>query len=266
MRATSRFCLIVLSAVVAYGCGASGRVLVVKSEPADAEVCIKGKAKSEHFSNNKSCVGTTPFEADRVEVASPGGDKETVKFKDVEADKESFYVVVSRPGYATQALEVPGWEHYVQLKPEGAAALPAAPSSIAQTPVTPNVTPPPPAEKGSVRITSEPVGALVYLNDVLKGNTPFTYEGNAGPLRLKLELEGYNTLEKVVTVEGNNNISVNFKMLSNKAAEKEARKAGAIETTPVKIEDEKPPKPEPKKAEKKEDELPPIEEGFKTSN
>ncbi|MBI3543045.1 MAG: PEGA domain-containing protein [Deltaproteobacteria bacterium] len=223
--------LILLALFLATACGGRGRVLVVKSEPADAEVCIKGKAKSEHFSNRKSCVGTTPFEADRVDVLDDGGEKRTVKFKDVEGDKESFYVVVGRNGYASQAIEVPAWEHMVVLKPEGAAA-PAPAPVIPPPPVAP--IPSQPAAQGSVKISSEPVGALVYLNDSLKGNTPFTYQGAAGTVRLKLELEGYAPLEKVITVEADNAIKVSFKLQSAKAAAAEEKKSRPVESEPVK--------------------------------
>ncbi|MBI3556941.1 MAG: hypothetical protein HY074_11810, partial [Deltaproteobacteria bacterium] len=146
--------LILASAFLVFGCGGHGRVLTVKSDPADAEVCIKGRAKSEHFSNMKSCVGTTPFEADRVDVTNADGDKRTVKFKDVENDKESFYLVVTHSGYAAQALEVPGWDHMVVLKPLGTpAAAPVAAPVVAAVPEPASVAP------GTVSLTTEPTGA-----------------------------------------------------------------------------------------------------------
>lgn len=199
---------ILISAFAVSACGGGGRALIIRSEPADADVCIKGRSNSEYFSNQKSCVGTTPFEAEKVEVTDPnGGDKRTVHFKDVDKNRESFYVVVSRQGYASQAIEVPGWDHMVVLKPKGAAAAAPAPS-------IPLV-----VERGSVRITSDPLGALVYIDGQLKGNTPYTHEGAAGVVKMKLELEGYVPVEKALTVEPKGNISLNFKMLSGKVAE-----------------------------------------------
>lgn len=200
---------IITSGLIVFGCGGGGRALIVRSEPADADICIKGKSKSEYFSNQKSCVGTTPFEAEKVDVQSPDGDKHTVKFEDVEGDKEKFYVIVSRPGYASQSLDVPGWEHTVTLKPEGHGNttqinLPAGVSASAAAA---------PQAFGSVRITSEPVGALVYINETLRGNTPFTHEAAVGVFRLKLELEGYRTLEKPLSIEADKTLDVNFKLM-----------------------------------------------------
>ena len=241
--------LILASAFIAFGCGGHGRVLTVKSDPADAEVCIKGRARSERFSNNKSCVGTTPFEADRVEVTDGDGDKRTVKFKDIENDKESFYVVVTHSGYAAQALEVPGWDHMVVLKPIGAPVAAPVPAA-APAAVEPASTAP-----GSVSLTSEPTGALVYINDALKGNTPFTYQGAAGPVRIKFELDGFATLEKTVTLEAGAPIKLNFKLQTNRAAASGAAKAQPVQSEPIKVKEEAPPEPKavPAPAAKTED-------------
>lgn len=221
-----KWMLIALSLFVVVGCGGRGRALVIKSDPADAEICIKGKAGSEYFSNNKSCVGTTPFDADKVEIVEPGGDRKTVKFKDIESDKESFYVVITHSGYQAQALEVPVWEHSVTLKPLGATAVSssvvpvAAVSSLAA-----------PVEKGSAKVTSEPTGALVYINNALKGNTPFTYEGPAGTVRLKLELDGFEVLERALEVQPRESIAVNFKLAGKKVGAVEAGKTVPEQTS-----------------------------------
>jgi hypothetical protein len=196
---------LIASTVLFSACG-SHRVLVVKSDPPDADVCIKGKARSKYFPNEKSCVGTTPFETDRVDVKDKSGDKREVQFSDVEGDQEKFYVVVSKPGYSAQVLDVPKWEHAVQLKPEAqalAAAIPTVPVS-GETPAQPAQN----MNKGMVKIMSEPTGALVYVNDLLKGNTPFTYEGPVGSVRIKLELEGFKTMEKIMTIESGGNVAL----------------------------------------------------------
>jgi hypothetical protein len=102
-------------AAIGAGCGGPARALIIKTDPADAEICIKGSAGGSHFAVRKSCVGTTPFDADRVEVESDDGHRHVVKFKDVESSGEKFYVIVSRPGYAPRAVEVPGWQHMIVL-------------------------------------------------------------------------------------------------------------------------------------------------------
>ena len=242
MRNLNNF-MILTTAFIAFGCGGHGRVLTVKSDPADAEVCIKGRARSEHFSNTKSCVGTTPFEADRVDVTDPDGDKRTVKFKDIEADKESFYVVVTHSGYAAQAVEVPAWEHMVVLKSIGAAAAPVAVPAV--VPAVPDPAAPAPASTapGTVSLTTDPTGALVYINDALKGNSPFNHSGAAGPVKIKFELDGYTTVEKTVTLEAGVPIKLNFKLQSNKAAASEAKKAQPAQSEPIKVKEETPPEP-----------------------
>lgn len=109
---------IVAAALAVSACGGPRKILVVKSEPSDAEVCIKGKGGSRYFSNQKQCVGTTPFEADRVSIVDTNGERSTVKFRDLEKANESFYVVVNHKGYLSQTIEVPGWEHLMTLKQE----------------------------------------------------------------------------------------------------------------------------------------------------
>jgi hypothetical protein len=214
-----------LSAAIVSGCGTAGRVLVIKSEPADAEICIKGKAKSEYFTNQKNCVGSTPFEADRVTIVDPSGDKRVVKFKEVEGDQESFYVLVSKQGYVAQALEVPEWEHTVTLRQEGQPVAPVPANPVLPVAPAPSLPKSDLSALGVIRISSDPQGALVYINDALKGNTPFTYEGVAGPVRLKLELTGYVTLEKILTLEAGQTFNLSFKLQALQSATDSHEKA-----------------------------------------
>ncbi|MEW6057815.1 MAG: PEGA domain-containing protein [Bdellovibrionota bacterium] len=214
MRYQRKLNLIAILAIVLVvaACGGSRKILVVKSEPADAEVCIKGKGGSEYFSNSKNCVGTTPFEADRVKVVDVEGEKRVVSFKDVEGDKESFYIVVSRPGYKPQAVEVPAWEHVVKLQPEGGMATPSDAAASTQT-----------QSRAVMKITSEPVGALVYIGGTLKGNTPFSYEGQTGTVNVKLELAGHQTIEKALALDASVPLNLNFKMVPDGATANPAR-------------------------------------------
>lgn len=190
-------------ALVVSGCSSTPRVLVVKTEPADAEVCIKGKNRSKYFTNAKQCIGTTPLEVENVVVQNADGKKEKVEFKDVETQKEQFYLIVSRPGYVPQSINVPEWEHTITLKQEIVYAPPMAPVNAA----------PPPSELGSIKINSNPVGALVYVNDFLKGNTPYMVEAKPGEvLRVKLEQTGYVSLEKSISIESGKASEVNFSL------------------------------------------------------
>ena len=221
-----RALVLVPLAAMLFGCSTTPRVLIVRSEPADAAVCIKGKAHSGHFGEEKTCVGTTPFEADRVELPQPDGGKRIVKFKDVASDKESFYVLVSRPGYLTQALEIPEWEHLVLLKTEpplipGGSTAPEAEGE------------PPPIVKGSFRLGSDPIGALVYIDGELRGNTPFAYESLPGPGRVRVELEGYRAVEKVITILSGEILRVSFKLLTLKEAAAQDADAKPIESAPI---------------------------------
>lgn len=230
-------------ALLASGCGGHGRALVVKSSPADADVCIKGKANSEHFSNQKSCVGSTPFEATKVLVTDPDGKRKEVKFSDIEGDHESFYVVVSRNGYLSEVMEVPDktgqWEFDVSMKSEQAAAAAqvaavsaAAPAPLPVAPARPAVQQPSAIDNGTLRITSDPAGALVYIGGALRGNTPFTYEARGGEnVAIKLELDGYKTVEKSFTMEAQKNFAINFRLPQNGVAPAAAPAAPVI--TPV---------------------------------
>lgn len=207
----SKIFLAALVCVIAPGCGGHQRVLSVKTDPAEAEVCIKGKHKSQYFSSAKSCIGQTPFEADSVEVTTPKGEKEVVKFKDVDGDRETFYLVVSKPGYATQSLPVPSWDHFIALKPEGNSANNINVNLVRGSEGSGEVAK---ADKGSVKILSSPAGALVYINDVLKGNTPYTYDAAAGTtVRFKLESNGFKSVEKSVTVDSGKTIDLNVALV-----------------------------------------------------
>lgn len=191
------------------GCAGPAKVLMVRSDPPDAEVCIKGKAKSEYFSNHKSCVGSTPFEADKVQVVDSDGEKKVVHFKDVANDREGFYVLVSHKGYVSKSVEVPGWNHEIKLVPEAQALAPTLP--LTATAVNSN------ADKGQLKIITEPIGALVYINDALRGNTPFSLETTPGAVRFKLELKGYENLEKLVAIEAGKILELSIKLVPSAA-------------------------------------------------
>lgn len=194
MNAKSCLALTLLSLT---GCAGSQRILTVRSEPADAEVCIKGKPGNRHFGAGKSCIGSTPLEVDSVTVKDEEGKARVVRLGELDQERDRFYVVVSRPGYAPQALTVPSWDHFVTLRPEPAAAHDEKAK----------------AARGVAKLSSDPVGALVYVNDFLKGNTPYVLEGESGhTLRIKVEQAGYAPIERSITLEGGRGLEINLMM------------------------------------------------------
>lgn len=109
--------LLVFASSSLVGCSSTRRVLVVRSQPAEAEVCIKGKPGSQLISTYQQCVGSTPFEAERLVLKNPKGKKVSINLGDFEDEGENFDIVVRRPGYAPQTVSVPDWEHEFALKP-----------------------------------------------------------------------------------------------------------------------------------------------------
>lgn len=198
------------------GCASAPRILSVRSEPAEAEVCIKGKAGSRLFKQSKECIGNTPLEMDGVNVTDESGKKRLVRFKDLDPERDQFYLVVSRPGYAPQSMTVPGWEHFVSLRQEQAKE--AAPAVTAPMPIPASA-----PVRGTAKISSDPVGALVYVNDFLKGNTPYVLEGESGQtVRLKVEQSGFRPIERSITMDSGKAMEINLTM------EKEAEKVVLI--------------------------------------
>ncbi len=189
---------IAITVLTVQGCASAPRVLSVRSDPADAEVCIKGKHKSQHFRQAKSCIGSTPLEVDSVTIADDQGRKRLIRFN--ELDQEQFYLIVSRPGYAPQSMAVPGWEHFVSLRQEQSKPEAAITGAAVKT-------------SGAARISSDPVGALVYVNSFLKGNTPYVLEGENGQtIRLKIEQAGYLPIERSITIETGKTLEINLSM------------------------------------------------------
>lgn len=95
---------------------ASSKLLVVRSTPAEADVCIKGTAKSRKFSTELQCIGQTPLELESVFIRDKKGRQGWVKFSDLNPDKDGFYIVLSRPGYLPESFMVPSWEKNIALR------------------------------------------------------------------------------------------------------------------------------------------------------
>ena len=107
------------------GCAAHSRALIVKSDPAEVDVCIKGKSTSQFFSSaRQSCVGKTPLDISGADVFAPDGKKHHVNFADVDQEREEFYLILSRPGYSPKSLPVPSWDQFANMKREDTGTTP----------------------------------------------------------------------------------------------------------------------------------------------
>ncbi len=63
---------------------------------------------------------------------------------------------------------------------------------------------------GILTIDSEPSGAKVYIDDVLKGKTPLEIEVEPGRHILRLELEGYKPIEKEISISAGDSLELSF--------------------------------------------------------
>ena len=198
--------LLAALAVLAGCASAPQRILSVKSQPAEANVCIKGRVGSQLIGPEQQCIGSTPFEADHVQVTDADGKKRVIHFNELNPDKDGFYLVVNRKGYASEATEVPSWNHFLVLKQETPVAVEAPIPVVASGQL---------AKTGIVKITSEPLGALVYINDTVRGNTPFTYEGQPGMAKLKIEHPDRVAYEGIMSVNSGESRELNIKLTGN---------------------------------------------------
>lgn len=69
--------------------------------------------------------------------------------------------------------------------------------------------PPPPRDTGTVRMTSSPDHALIYVDGSYQGKTPMTVTMFTGSHNIRLSLPGYNDYTTTVYVNANSNQNVN---------------------------------------------------------
>lgn len=68
-------------------------------------------------------------------------------------------------------------------------------------------------KSGGITILSEPIGAIIYLNDEPKGKTPFSLDRlPINEYIVRLELENYELVTKRVTIQYNENITQKFEL------------------------------------------------------
>jgi hypothetical protein len=209
-------------------CSSTPKVLSVKSFPAEADVCLKGKSGSEYLDSNKAvCIGQTPFEADHFDYVSSDGKKHHVEFRDLKP-QENFYLILKKDGYASQSTQVPSWDQVLSLNQVQQQSAPlqvqvqAAPAPIASVAPIAQIQS---AENehgktAALRILSNPPGALVYINGSLQGNTPYVYQYPINPgqalvpsgIKVKLEAPGFGQFERIVSLNSADNQEINFQL------------------------------------------------------
>ena len=149
------------------GLGAGGAVL-------DVDAAVEG---STVFVNGDS-VGVTPMQ---VVLDEPGEQ----------------WVLVARGGRTV--LDTTVWVDYGEVASlvAGRRGEPAG----ASTTVEPSVTATPEAQRGAIRVTSEPAGAAVLLDGRSVGETPLTIDGlSSGQYALAVRRSGYESVARTVAI------------------------------------------------------------------
>jgi hypothetical protein len=186
--------------LVQAGC-ATKRTLMVWSQPAEAEIWIKGKPGSRLVSMNQQLVGTTPFEAERIAVVGPHGEKRVLNLGDLESESENLDITLRRPGYASRTLTVPQWRHQVALRPASRALASVAPATPAPAaPATAKNSVGSTVADAGLLLRSVPGGATVLINGKEAGKTPYLIESRAGVIEVELSAPGFATALRRVFV------------------------------------------------------------------
>ncbi len=121
-----------------------------------------------------------------------------VSFKDL--DNTKFFMILEKESYESVSLEAPPFAYDVKLKPApGAEVAKRVLNSIEDK-----------EDTGSVRVTSNPSGAKVYLNAELVGNTPYTLEQKAGKYQIKIQHPNFVTLEEQLTIDTKKSRAIHF--------------------------------------------------------
>ncbi len=89
--------------------------------------------------------------------------------------------------------------------------------------------PPPPPAESRLRVTTEPAGAVVWLDGFRLGEAPVEGSFSPGTRQLRVEAEGYQAFTKEITLEpgGESNLKVSLKPLPREEPAPAAPDAGA---------------------------------------
>lgn len=193
----------------------ASKELVVKSQPADANVYLKGFDRK-YFPEGKIKIGSTPLKTKDFAWVDKDGRKHTVAIDDV-AGKE-FYVIVEKQDFETTAIEAPPLYHDVKL--------PVIPKvEMTKTEI--------PADKllAKVRFTSEPAGAKVYLDDEFIGNTPLDITKKPGKYQVRLSMPQHDDVKESITLNETESRTLNFPMQGPVIERKAAAVASSVKIT-----------------------------------
>ncbi len=179
---------LVLAAVfLSTGCG-SNKKLVVNSAPSNADVYLKG-ANSDYFPNNKFKVGKTPLIIENYKFTNDEGEVTEVEINDIM--EEQFFVIIEKESYEPNSFMAPPLAHEVKLK------------VIPELKISGQHLKKEASFNGEVRITSNPTGAKIYIDNMLVGNSPYTGDLKSGEYELVIKQDGFKDLKEKVQVNPN---------------------------------------------------------------
>ncbi len=189
--------------------------LVVNSEPAGAHIYIKG-SNEKYFPPGQVSVGMTPSKFKKYSFIDAEGNSKEFRFTDLSKD-DFFQVLIEKEGYEPMTLTSPPYFHNVKLKQIKNAKTTTDSNVVVQK------------NTGFVTISSDPVGARIYINNELLGNTPYTFEEKAGHYQLILKFPGKNTVQENIVIHAGKTRALEF-LLTEGGATSTAK---VFEKTPI---------------------------------
>lgn len=120
-------------------------------------------------------------------------------------------------GSARAVSDDPGGTPVATLEDRGADPVGSAratlPGAVGTASVAPALPPRSPGHRGTLIVTSQPVGASVYVNNRLAGRTPLVMKAvPAGSRAVRLSLDGYAAWSRGVSVVANESTTITAKL------------------------------------------------------
>ncbi len=177
----------------------TSKTLVVNSGPSEAKVYMKGFNK-DYFPTEKFEVGTTPLKLEKYRYTDDNGKLREVDINDV--DGEHFYLILEKDNYETKSVAAPPWVHQINLAPAPGAAV--ARKILEADEKVMNTT---------MRITSHPTGAKVYIDNHLVGNSPYNADLKEGHYDIKISHPEYEGVAEKVVIDKSAPRALHFDLL-----------------------------------------------------